>query len=142
MIRHWPEGDLGGPAGSAAVAAFFAQKNPPPPPPPPGLSSHLPTQRTQTVFAKVFAGALGALAVMTVLSAMLGWAAPNLIPKVYTHYAATALFFFFGFKTLYDVLIAADDVRFVLFCLFVCCCCCCLLSSGPLEQTTNTTHTN
>jgi cation transport ATPase len=60
---------------------------------------------------KVFAGALGALAVMTILSAMLGWAAPNLVPKVYTHYAATALFFFFGFKTLYDALIAGDDVR-------------------------------
>jgi len=24
------------------------------------------------------------------------------LPKVYTHYAATALFFFFGFKTLWD----------------------------------------
>jgi len=52
----------------------------------------------------VFSGALGALAAMTVLSAALGWAAPALIPKVYTHYAATALFFFFGGKTLYDVL--------------------------------------
>jgi putative Ca2+/H+ antiporter (TMEM165/GDT1 family) len=52
----------------------------------------------------VFGGALGALAAMTVLSAALGWAAPALIPKVYTHYAATALFFFFGGKTLYDVL--------------------------------------
>jgi putative Ca2+/H+ antiporter (TMEM165/GDT1 family) len=27
---------------------------------------------------------------------------PLQIPKVYTHYAATALFFFFGFKTLWD----------------------------------------
>ena len=34
----------------------------------------------------VFAGAIGALAVMTVLSAALGWAAPNLISKTYTHY--------------------------------------------------------
>eukprot|EP00879_Flechtneria_rotunda_P001097 GHRR01001238.1.p1 GENE.GHRR01001238.1~~GHRR01001238.1.p1 ORF type:complete len:260 (+),score=55.50 GHRR01001238.1:257-1036(+) len=50
----------------------------------------------------VFSGALSALAAMTVLSALLGWAAPNLISKVYTHYAATILFFFFGFKTLYD----------------------------------------
>jgi hypothetical protein len=32
------------------------------------------------------------------------------IPKVYTHYAATALFFFFGFKTLYDVFFGEDDV--------------------------------
>ncbi|KIY94162.1 hypothetical protein MNEG_13798 [Monoraphidium neglectum] len=50
----------------------------------------------------VFGGAIGALAVMTVLAVALGWAAPALIPKVYTHYAATALFFFFGFKTLWD----------------------------------------
>ncbi|KAI8463545.1 MAG: hypothetical protein J3K34DRAFT_526921 [Monoraphidium minutum] len=50
----------------------------------------------------VFSGALLALAVMTVLAVALGWAAPALIPKVYTHYAATALFFFFGFKTLWD----------------------------------------
>lgn len=37
-------------------------------------------------------------------------AAPQ-IPKVYTHYAATALFFFFGFKTLYDAWTHTDDVR-------------------------------
>ncbi|WIA08798.1 hypothetical protein OEZ86_011377 [Tetradesmus obliquus] len=57
----------------------------------------------------VFAGALGALAAMTVLSALLGWAAPNLISKVYTHYAATILFFFFGFKTLYDTYTHTDE---------------------------------
>eukprot|EP00882_Tetradesmus_deserticola_P013755 GHRQ01014608.1.p1 GENE.GHRQ01014608.1~~GHRQ01014608.1.p1 ORF type:complete len:263 (+),score=62.85 GHRQ01014608.1:292-1080(+) len=56
----------------------------------------------------VFAGALSALAAMTVLSALLGWAAPNLISKVYTHYAATILFFFFGFKTLYDTYTHTD----------------------------------
>ncbi|GBF92028.1 hypothetical protein Rsub_04375 [Raphidocelis subcapitata] len=50
----------------------------------------------------VFGGALAALAVMTVLAVALGWAAPALIPKTWTHYAATALFFFFGFKTLWD----------------------------------------
>ncbi|GBF90146.1 hypothetical protein Rsub_03279 [Raphidocelis subcapitata] len=49
----------------------------------------------------VFSGALLALAVMTVLAVALGWAAPALIPKVWTHYAATALFFFFGLKTLW-----------------------------------------
>lgn len=32
------------------------------------------------------------------------------IPKSYTHYAAVALFFFFGFKTLYDGFFKADDV--------------------------------
>lgn len=51
---------------------------------------------------EVFAGAIGALAAMTVLSALLGWAAPNLISKTYTHYAATALFFVFGVRMLYD----------------------------------------
>ncbi|KAG2431852.1 hypothetical protein HXX76_009345 [Chlamydomonas incerta] len=57
----------------------------------------------------VFAGAMGALAVMTVLSAALGWAAPNLISKTYTHYAAVALFFFFGLKSLYDAFLKKDD---------------------------------
>ncbi|EFN51570.1 hypothetical protein CHLNCDRAFT_27784 [Chlorella variabilis] len=50
----------------------------------------------------VFAGAIGALAAMTVLSALLGWAAPNLISKKWTHYGATALFFFFGARMLYE----------------------------------------
>ena len=57
----------------------------------------------------MFAGAIGALAAMTVLSAGLGWAAPNLISKTYTHYAATALFFFFGLKSLYDAFFKKDD---------------------------------
>jgi putative Ca2+/H+ antiporter (TMEM165/GDT1 family) len=45
----------------------------------------------------VFAGAIGALAFMTVLSVVLGYAAPLLLPREITHYAAVALFFFFGF---------------------------------------------
>lgn len=57
----------------------------------------------------VFAGAMAALAFMTVLSAALGYAAPNLISKVYTHYAAVALFFFFGLKTLYDAFFKKDE---------------------------------
>jgi hypothetical protein len=32
------------------------------------------------------------------------------ISKVYTHYAAVALFFFFGLKTLYDAFFKKDDV--------------------------------
>lgn len=32
------------------------------------------------------------------------------ISKVYTHYAATILFFFFGFKTLYDTYLGGHDV--------------------------------
>lgn len=52
--------------------------------------------------ATVFAGAIAALSVMTVLSAALGWAAPNLISKRYTQFAAIALFFFFGGRSLWD----------------------------------------
>merc|ERR1719261_2234148 len=44
----------------------------------------------------VFAGALGALAVMTVLSALLGLALPSLLPRTYTHYASAGLFLYFG----------------------------------------------
>ena len=36
----------------------------------------------------VFGGAVGALAVMTVLSAALGFALPSILPKTYTHYAS------------------------------------------------------
>jgi hypothetical protein len=35
----------------------------------------------------IFTGALGALIVMTVLSAAMGFTLPNLIPRAYTHYA-------------------------------------------------------
>ena len=45
---------------------------------------------------------MGALAAMTVLSSLLGWAAPSLISKTYTHYAATLLFFVFGVRILYE----------------------------------------
>lgn len=36
------------------------------------------------------------------------------ISKVYTHYAATALFFFFGLRSLYDAFFKKDDVGFLL----------------------------
>eukprot|EP00889_Picochlorum_renovo_P006444 jgi/Picre1/33474/NNA_008798.t1 len=58
---------------------------------------------------EVFVGAMLALAAMTVLSSLLGWAAPNLISKTYTHYAATILFFVFGFRILYDAYAANGD---------------------------------
>eukprot|EP00052_Salpingoeca_macrocollata_P015784 m.126129 g.126129 ORF g.126129 m.126129 type:complete len:283 (+) comp19807_c0_seq2:78-926(+) len=47
----------------------------------------------------VFAGAITALAVMTVLSAYVGHAV-TIIPRVYTQYIATGLFVFFGMKLL------------------------------------------
>ena len=40
------------------------------------------------------------------MSAALGWAAPALISKTYTHYLAVALFFFFGLRSLYESLLA------------------------------------
>lgn len=49
----------------------------------------------------VFAGAIGALALMTVLSAVFGMAA-TIIPRVYTYYISTALFALFGLKMLKD----------------------------------------
>ncbi|CAM6095368.1 unnamed protein product [Calypogeia fissa] len=49
----------------------------------------------------VLAGALGALALMTVLSAIFGWAAPNLISRRLTQNGATILFFFFGLRLLW-----------------------------------------
>uniref|UniRef100_A0AAG5DIC3 GDT1 family protein n=1 Tax=Anopheles atroparvus TaxID=41427 RepID=A0AAG5DIC3_ANOAO len=49
----------------------------------------------------VFAGAIAALALMTVLSVVFGMAA-TIIPRVYTFYISTALFALFGLKMLYD----------------------------------------
>ena len=40
----------------------------------------------------IFTGALGALIVMTVLSAAMGFTLPNLIPRSYTHYAVRSLY--------------------------------------------------
>lgn len=50
----------------------------------------------------IFTAAVGALAVMTVLSAMMGYALPSLLPRRYTHLASTALFLYFGVRLLYD----------------------------------------
>eukprot|EP00897_Mesotaenium_endlicherianum_P001441 jgi/Mesen1/1324/ME000013S00814 len=50
----------------------------------------------------VLAGALAALWIMTLLSALFGWAAPNLVSRTWTHHGATVLFFVFGLRSLYD----------------------------------------
>jgi len=47
----------------------------------------------------VFAGALSALFLMTILSATLGWAT-QIIPRKFTYYASTILFALFGLKML------------------------------------------
>jgi len=48
----------------------------------------------------VFLGAIGALIVMTVLSVAIGFSLPALLPREYTHWCATFLFFYFGLKLL------------------------------------------
>lgn len=48
----------------------------------------------------VLAGAVGALAIMTILSTIAGFALPQFLPKTYTHYASIVLFFAFGIKLL------------------------------------------
>lgn len=50
----------------------------------------------------VFAGAIAALAVMTVMGVGLGWLVPKLIPIVFTHYISIALFIYFGLQLLKD----------------------------------------
>jgi putative Ca2+/H+ antiporter (TMEM165/GDT1 family) len=49
----------------------------------------------------VFAAVFAALALMTILSVLLGQAV-SLLPKIYTHYGAIALFLIFGAKLIYD----------------------------------------
>ncbi|CAA2955203.1 GDT1 4 [Olea europaea subsp. europaea] len=50
----------------------------------------------------VLSGCLGALIIMTILSALVGWAAPNLISRKWTHHVTTVLFLGFGFWSLWD----------------------------------------
>lgn len=51
----------------------------------------------------VFSGVTAALAVMTILSVVMGQAV-SILPKVYIHYAEIALFLGFGIKLVYDAL--------------------------------------
>ncbi|KAJ1386762.1 hypothetical protein B484DRAFT_459931 [Ochromonadaceae sp. CCMP2298] len=50
----------------------------------------------------VYAGAMMALAVMHLLSSMMGFALPALMPRQYTHFASAILFLYFGYKLLHD----------------------------------------
>ncbi|KAI6677008.1 hypothetical protein NL676_037804 [Syzygium grande] len=50
----------------------------------------------------VWSGCLAALIVMTVLSVLIGWAAPNLISRKGAHHVTTLLFFGFGFWSLWE----------------------------------------
>ncbi|KDN38381.1 UPF0016-domain-containing protein [Tilletiaria anomala UBC 951] len=57
----------------------------------------------------VFLGAFSALALMSVLSAMLGVVFPTLLPKTLTTFLASALFFLFGAKMLLEALKMEGD---------------------------------
>jgi putative Ca2+/H+ antiporter (TMEM165/GDT1 family) len=50
----------------------------------------------------VLAGCLSALIVMTALSTSLGWVAPTLISRKWTHHVTTLLFFVFGIWSLWE----------------------------------------
>jgi hypothetical protein len=50
----------------------------------------------------VYCGSMTALAAMHVLSSLMGFALPSLLPKKYTHYASILLFIYFGIKLLKD----------------------------------------
>ena len=52
----------------------------------------------------VFAGAIGALIVMTILSVCIGAVMPAVLPKIYTHYAAAALFAYFGYRLIREAM--------------------------------------
>lgn len=56
----------------------------------------------------VFTGALLALVVMTILSALFGWVT-IIIPRVYTYYVSTALFAIFGLRMLKEGLAMSPD---------------------------------
>ncbi|KAK9091189.1 hypothetical protein Sjap_024366 [Stephania japonica] len=59
----------------------------------------------------VLAGCLSALIVMTILSALLGWAAPNLISRKWAHHITTLLFFGFGLWTLWEAFTEDGDAE-------------------------------
>ena len=50
----------------------------------------------------VYLGAVGALALMTVLSVVIGFALPQVLPRKYTHFVAALLFLYFGIRLLLD----------------------------------------
>lgn len=57
----------------------------------------------------VLLGSLSALWVMTLLSALFGWAVPNVVPRHMTHALATLLFLVFGLRSLWDGLMSKED---------------------------------
>ena len=59
----------------------------------------------------VLSGCLAALIVMTILSVLVGWAAPNLIPRNWTHHITTFLFLGFGLWSLKEAIFESGDTE-------------------------------
>ncbi|KAL5194712.1 GDT1-like protein 5 [Glycine soja] len=59
----------------------------------------------------VLSGCLSALIVMTILSVLVGWAAPNLISRTWTHHITTFLFLGFGLWSLKDAIFEEGDAE-------------------------------
>ena len=57
----------------------------------------------------IFTGALFALYLMTVLSALLGWVVTTFIPREITYYTCTAIMFLFGLKMLWEAWRMKED---------------------------------
>ncbi|XP_004497117.1 GDT1-like protein 5 [Cicer arietinum] len=57
----------------------------------------------------VLSGCLAALIVMTILSVLVGWAAPNLISRNWTHHITTFLFLGFGLWSLKEAIFEEGD---------------------------------
>ncbi|KAE9611790.1 putative Gdt1 family protein [Lupinus albus] len=59
----------------------------------------------------VLSGCLSALIVMTILSVLVGWAAPNLVSRKWSHHITTLLFFSFGLWSLKDAMFGDGDTE-------------------------------
>ncbi|KAH6815066.1 hypothetical protein C2S51_019886 [Perilla frutescens var. frutescens] len=76
---------------------------------------------------QVLSGCLGALIAMTILSAVVGWAAPNLLSRKWTHHITTVLFIGFGMWSLWDAFTDREaeelvaEVEKELVCLYILC---------------------
>lgn len=57
----------------------------------------------------VLLGCLVSVTATTVISALLGWAAPNLLSKGWSHHLTTFLFFLFGLRSLWEGFNEDDD---------------------------------
>ncbi|XP_061375124.1 GDT1-like protein 5 [Gastrolobium bilobum] len=57
----------------------------------------------------VLSGCLCSLIVMTIISAVVGWAAPNVVSRKWTHHITTLLFFGFGILSFKDAIFEEGD---------------------------------